>query len=145
MNAIASETSPPPQCLVPPMPESLEEAGLTPTGIEQHLLKMIYFRGESMGRDLATALGLRFSLIEPLLEGLKRTQAVQVKRSLGIGSMSSCFSLSESGRTYAKEYLEGNQYTGPAPVPLYQYTYLVRRQRQQEGWLTKESLERAYR
>ena len=69
------------------MPESLEEAGITPTAIEQHLLKMLYFRGESMGRDLATALGLRFSLIEPVMEGLKRTQAVQVKRSLGMGTL----------------------------------------------------------
>ena len=66
--------------------------------MEQHLLKLLYFRGESSGRDLATALGLRFSLIDPILESLKRTQSVQVKRALGMGSMSSYFSLSESGR-----------------------------------------------
>lgn len=144
MNAMVFEGSSP-QPLVPPMPESLEEAGLTPTGMEQHILKLLYFRGESMGRDLATSLGLRFSLIEPIMEALKRTQAVQVKRSLGMGSMSSYFSLSESGRTHAREYLDANQYTGPAPVPLYQYTYLVRRQRPAEGWLTREMLEHAYR
>jgi hypothetical protein len=142
MNDVYDTTTQP---LVPPMPESLEEAGLNPTSIEQQLLKMLYFRGESMGRDLATGLGLRFSLIEPVVEGLRRNQAVQVKRSLGMGSMSSFFSLSEAGRLHAREYLEANQYTGPAPVPLDQYTYVVRRQRPPDGWLTRELLAEAYR
>ena len=133
------------ETLIPPVPNGIEETGLSATAIEQQILKTLYFRGETMGRELSTALGLRFSLIEMMMEGLKRTQAVQVKRSLGMGSLTSYFSLSEAGRTRAREYLETNQYTGPAPVPLYQYTYLARRQKQVEGWLTKELLAHAYR
>lgn len=98
-----------------------------------------------MGRDLSTAMGLKFSLVEDLIESLKRQHAIQVKRSLGMGNSSSVLSLTEAGRNMAREYLEKNQYTGPAPVPLFQYTYIVRRQRRKEGWLTTQALEKAYR
>jgi hypothetical protein len=113
--------------------------------LEQLIFKLLYFRGEILGRDLASALGLKFSLIEDMIEGLKRQQLVQVKRSLGMGSSSASFALAEPGRAIARQHLEANQYSGPAPVPLYQYTYFVRKQRRSEGWLAREALEQAYR
>src|SRR5258708_37263300 len=128
MNSAPLPVAQDPAVLVPPVPESIEETGLSHTTIEQQIIKMLYFRGETMGRDLSLALGLRFSSIDPLLDGLKRVQAIQVKRALGMGSLTAYFSLSEAGRALARQYLETNQYAGPAPVPLYQYTYLVRRQ-----------------
>lgn len=63
----------------------------------------------------------------------------------GNGAVSAQFSLTELGRGYAREFLESNQHSGPAPVPLYQYTYFVRRQRPADGWLTMEAFRRAYR
>lgn len=134
-----------PEPLVPPVPDSIEHTGLSVTILEQLILKLLYFRGEVSGRDLALAMGLRFSAIECLLDTFKRNQAVQVKRSMGLGSVSAQFSLTELGRTHAREFLESNQYCGPAPVPLYQYTYFVRRQRPPDGWLTMEALRWAYR
>ena len=131
--------------LVPPVPETVEDTGLSPSVLEQLLFKMLYYRGDMLGRDLSSALGLKFSLIENLVETMKRLHLVQVKRSLGMGNSSAVFALSEAGRGHAREYLENNQYTGPAPVPLYQYTYFVRQQRRKEGWLNAQSLARAYR
>ena len=133
------------QTLAPPVPETLEDTGIPASIIEQLIFKLLYFRGDMLGRDLSTALGLKFSLIEDLIEGQKRQHLVQVKRSLGMGNSSSVFSLTESGRTLAREFLEYNQYTGPAPVPLHQYNYIVRRQRRPEGWLTPQALQHAYR
>jgi hypothetical protein len=131
--------------LVPPVPETLEDTGLASAVIEQLLFKLLYYRGEMMGRDIAKAVGVKFSLIEELLETAKRQHQIQTKKSLGMGNQSSIFSLSEAGRTLAREFLENNQYTGPAPVPLYQYNYIVRRQRRKEGWLTPAALDHAYR
>src|SRR5690348_10373690 len=131
--------------LVPPVPETLEEAGLSSSIIEQLIFKLLYFRGDVLGRDLSTAMGLKFSLIEDLIEYLKRQHLVQVKRSLGMGNSSAIFFLTEAGRNLAREYLDTNQYTGPAPVPLFQYTCIVRRQRRKDGWLTVEALREAYR
>jgi hypothetical protein len=108
-------------------------------------MKLLYARGDMLGRDLSEALGLKFSLIEELIEFLKRQHLIQAKTSLGLGASTSLFTLTEAGRNHARECLETNQYSGPAPVPLYQYTYIVRRQRRAEGWLTKEALAHAYR
>ena len=130
---------------MPQVPETIAKAGLTASAVEQLILKQLHFRSEVVGRDLADALGLKFSLIEKILEDLKRQYLVQVKASLGFGSVSSIFALSEAGRLRARDSLERNQYAGPAPVPLAQYVNAVRAQRLQNGWLTRQMLMEAYR
>ncbi|MEP6535648.1 MAG: ATP-binding protein [Bryobacteraceae bacterium] len=131
--------------MVPPVPLSIEQTGLSESLLEHLILKILYFRGEVSGRDLALAMGLRFSVIEHLLDAFKRSQAVQVKSSLGMGPISSQFCLTEVGRGHARECLESHQYSGQAPVPLHQYTHFVRRQRPPEGWLTMSALKNVYR
>ncbi len=129
--------------VIPPVPENLEDTGLPGALIEQLIIKILYFRGELLGRDLAQALGLKFSIIEDIVETLKRQHLIATKRSLGIGNMSALFALAEAGRAVAREYLEINQYAGPAPVPLHQYTAVVRRQRHPDKWLTPQGLQKA--
>lgn len=131
--------------LMPPVPERLEDTGLSSTFLEQLLLRTLYVRGEKLGRDLARDLGLRFSLIDGFLETFKRSQLVQVKKNAGMGNVSSSFCLSEQGRHLAREHMESNQYVGPAPVPLQQYAQMAKRQRQPQGWLTPEMLREAYK
>jgi hypothetical protein len=131
--------------VIPPVPDSLEEAGLSSSVVDQILTKTLYFRGELIGRELARSVGLSFSLIEELLENAKRSQLVQMKRSVGMGNVSGYFSLTEAGRSRAREFLEVNQYVGPAPVPMQQYEIMTRLQRRKEGWLTPGGLAHAYR
>jgi predicted ATPase with chaperone activity len=131
--------------IVPPVPESLEELAIPQSIVEQLLFKYLYFRGELLGREMGSLLGLSFSLIDELLESLKRQHYVGVKKSLGMGNMSGVFALTESGRNLAREYLSNNQYAGPAPVPLYQYAEVVKRQRLADNWLSPESLVQAFR
>lgn len=133
-----------PEAVRPPVPESIEDTGIPATMIEQLILKLLYFRGELMGRDLASLLGVEFSLIDDLLETLKRTHAVGVRKSLGMGNSSGIFALTEAGRAATREHLESNQYAGPIPVPLYQYTEVVKRQRLPKNWLTPETLRQAF-
>lgn len=129
----------------PPVPEAIEDTGLAASTIEQLVLKLLYARGEMLGRDLSQVLGLKFSLIEECIELLKHQHSVQVKKSLGMGMSTALLALTETGRAHARECLESNQYVGPAPVPLFQYTYAVRKQRRPNGWLTPEALRNAYR
>jgi DNA-binding MarR family transcriptional regulator len=142
---VISDYQPDQPTLIPPVPEAMEDTGLPPSVIEQLIFKMLYFRGDLLGRDLSTALGLKFSLIEDLIDNLKQQHLVQVKRSLGMGNSTAVFALTEAGRTLTREYLENNQYTGPAPVPLFQYAYFARNQRRKGGWLTPDALAQAYR
>ena len=113
--------------------------------IEHLILKLLYFRGEVMGRDLASLLGLRYSLIDELMESLKRQHHVGIKKSLGMGNSSGIFALAEAGRNLTREYLENNQYAGTVPVPLHQYAEVVRQQRLAANWLTPDSLRRAFK
>ena len=83
-------------------------------------------------------------VIEPTVDFLKRARLVEVKRSTGFGNISSVFAVSDAGRGRAKEYLENNQFLGPAPVPLSTYWDAVRNQTVEAGWMTKEVLERAF-
>jgi DNA-binding MarR family transcriptional regulator len=131
--------------ITPPVPESIEETGIPPSIIEHLILKYLYFRGDLLGREIASSLGLKFSLIDELLETLKRQHYVGVKKSLGIGNSSGVFALTESGRSLTREYLENNLYQGPAPVPLYQYTEVVKRQKLRDNWLNPSLLKEAFR
>jgi hypothetical protein len=131
--------------IVPPLPERLEDTGLPGSMLEQILLKILYYRNELTGRDLSLAIGLEYSLIDDCIETLKRQHHVAVKRSLGIGGKSAVYTLTEPGRGLTRDYLAVNQYYGPAPVPLYQYAAVVRRQRQTANWLTPELLAKALR
>jgi predicted ATPase with chaperone activity len=129
----------------PPVPGTIEDTGLPASMIEQLILKLLYSRGEMLGRDVSQALGLKFSLVEGFFELLKHQHSIQVKKSLGMGTSTSLFALTETGRSHARECLENNQYVGPAPIPLFQYTYVVRRQKRSNGWLTPDALAETYR
>lgn len=133
------------QIPVPRVPESLEDLGIQPAMVEQLILKFLYFRGELLGRELASLLGVQFSLIDDVLEVFKRQHFVGVKKSLGMGNMSGVFVLTEAGRNLTREYLDNNQYAGPVPVPLEQYADMVRRQKLANNWLTPETLKKAFR
>lgn len=140
-----AEAAPPIPAVCPLVPETVAETGLTDALIEQLILKSLYFNGETLGRELSDAVGLKFSLIEAILESLKRSQTVTVKKSLGMGNVSAVFALTENGRTIARDHLETNQYAGRAPVPMEQYAAMVRQQRLPSNWLTKQMLADAYR
>lgn len=144
LHAVAEEEEVSQGSVVPPVPETLEETGLTSSLIQQLILKMLYVRGDMLGREIAEMLGLKFSLIEGVIEFFKQQHLIQAKKSLGMGNSTALFALADAGRNHAREAMENNQYHGSAPVPLYQYTEVIRRQRRADGWLTPAALEKAY-
>jgi hypothetical protein len=129
--------------LLPREPDSLEDTGLDESAVERLILNILYSRGDLYGQDLSSAIGLRFSVIQDVVESLKLRHHVQIKRSMGMGGVGAQYSLTESGRARAHEAMEVNQYSGPAPVPLAQYIEQVRRQRPKPGWLTTAALSHA--
>ena len=66
----------------PPEPESLEQTGLAESLLEQLIVKILYFRGELYGQDLSRAIGLKFSVIQDIVETLKLQYLLQVKDQL---------------------------------------------------------------
>lgn len=129
----------------PNAPSTMAEAGIAESTVEHLILKHLFYKGEAMGRELSNSLGLKYSVIEPMVDVMKRNHLITAKRSMGMGNMSSVFVLSEAGRKLAQQYIEVNSYAGAAPVNLDEYCELVRMQRHEPGWLNKESLDHAYR
>jgi hypothetical protein len=132
------------QRFAPSIPASLAETGLPNGLIEQLILKMLYSRGDMMAGDVCRCMGLMFHVLESTIERFKHQHVIQVKSSLGYGAISNMLSLTEIGRRVARDHLEKNLYTGPAPVPLKQYSAAVEAQRLPESWLSPERLATAY-
>jgi predicted ATPase with chaperone activity len=128
----------------PPIPQTLEATGLPNSLVEQLILKLLYFKGDAVAHDLCRAAGLIFNAVEDTIEWFKHQQLIQVKSSLGYGPISATLALTESGRRVARDYLENNQYVGPAPVPVAEYAAGVQAQKLPERWLTPERLAMAY-
>ena len=128
----------------PPVPDTLADTGLPGSLIEQLILKFLYFRGDMMSNDLCRSMGLPFNCVSHIFEGFKLRQFIQVKSSLGYGPISELLSLTERGRQVTRDYLDNDQYVGPAPVPITQYCAAVDAQRMPARWLTPERLAEAY-
>ena len=72
--------------MVPKVPDSAEALGFL-LGDRAAILKHLYFHNEMLGRELAGALGLQFSLIDGHLR-TSRQHFIGVKKSLGMGNAS---------------------------------------------------------
>jgi hypothetical protein len=128
----------------PRAPQTLEEAGLPVSLVEQLLVKILCTRAEMAASDLANFIGLNFPVIEDIVQSLKHQHYIEVKRSSGFGPVSEVLSMTQAGARVARDYFELNRYVGPAPVPIAQYTEGVRAQRRPPNWLTPERLAVAY-
>ena len=115
--------------LHPAAPRSLEEAGLTHDFVTQLLLKVMHFGSDYTGLDLAKRVGLEFSVVEPVLEFLKRSHQCEVYGGTSIGGPSYQYRITDEGRRRALLFLEQNKYVGVAPVPLRQYREYMERYR----------------
>ena len=81
---------------------------------------MLHFGADQTGSELAQRVGLEFSVIEPVLEFLKRSHQCEVFGGV-VGGPSFRYRITDEGRRRALLFLEQNQYVGVAPVPLAQY------------------------
>ncbi len=105
----------------PTAPKTLQEAGLSLDLLVQLALKTLHFVGELTGAELASRLGLRYSVIEPAMLMLKSHQHVDVGGGSMIGGPSYRFRITDAGRTRAQLFLESSHYVGAAPVPVAHY------------------------
>jgi predicted ATPase with chaperone activity len=112
----------------PTAPESLKEAGLTLSFLNDLTLRTLYLRGGMVGLDLARLMCLPFKVIEESLKFLKDEKSIEVAGGDLIGRVSYRFNLTELGRKRAQEAMKLCAYVGPAPVPLEDYVEQTYRQ-----------------
>ena len=127
----------------PPVPATLEDTGLGADQIEQLLVKTLY-GGEATGLMLADRLRLPFAILEPLIERIRADRLIEVRGTTGTSAAGYRYAMTDLGRARALQYLEINQYTGAAPVPLASYCKQMRALAASRGFIDRERLRNGF-
>lgn len=114
----------------PSIIRTIEDTGLNAGFIQDLILKLMYLRGQLIGREIANSTHLPFTgVISPTLDFLKREQMCEVKGSGGLGAASYEYVITNKGAARAREQMERTTYVGPAPVPWDDYIAAIEAQR----------------
>ena len=127
----------------PRAPPTLEDTGLGAHLVEQLLIKALY-GGEATGLALADRLRVPYAILEPIVERVRVERMVEVRGASGSSSASYRYALTDLGRDRARQYLDQNQYTGPAPVPLESYVSYMRSLATARGYIDRERLREGF-
>lgn len=126
----------------PNQPRSLSESGLSPSMVEELVLKALFFAGELRGADLVQRIKLPQSLIDEIIEGLRRQKYVDLKggAGVGVGKSSMIYTLTTYATDLLRQIFERNRYNGPAPVPFADWLEVVALQTVKGMRVTKERM-----
>ena len=131
------------QSPLPSMPQRVEDTGLDFSFLVELLTKILYVRGQLRLPDLATHAKLSLGALEPLLTFMRGERLCEMARH-GDTDGTMAYTLTDLGRTRAKDFLERCQYAGPAPVSLNAYVRQVEQQSIMNMGVTRETLQRAF-
>lgn len=111
---------------LPATPKTLNDTGLSESFVSGLIIKHLYRFGSLTGSAVADNIRLPFPLIDPLLDDIVTNTYAEKRGGRGLGNATDRFALTERGRAYARDILTLDTYTGPAPIPLDQYSRHVR-------------------
>jgi predicted ATPase with chaperone activity len=128
---------------LPPEPRSVEDTGLNLGFLADLVLKTMYTRGLLHGHEIAETVNLPFAnVVEKVLDYLRHEHLTEVRGSTGFGESSYQYAITDEGRARAHELMDQNQYVGPAPVRLEEYTKIVQSQSLAKQTITRNLLRR---
>ncbi len=111
-----------------PQPERPEDTGIDFGQLVELAIKTIYYLGRPTARSIGEKMALPFSVIDAILQFLKREQLIEVVGSGGLSEQQYQYSLTNKGTEKANECLDRNKYVGPAPVTFESYVEMTLRQ-----------------
>jgi predicted ATPase with chaperone activity len=127
----------------PPALGSIEDTGLSKLGVSDLILKVLYFRGDLTGHQIADLTKLPFNgVLDSVIEFLKREKHIDITGSGGIGEASFRYTISSKGIERANEALERTFYAGAAPVPLNMYIESVMEQNKTKRTIREADMRR---
>ncbi|MEM7422180.1 MAG: AAA family ATPase [Pseudomonadota bacterium] len=130
---------------MPTFPQTIKETGLSPAFLLDLFIKTVYLHRFETGTDVAKAMRLSPVIIDQLIESAKQNALVELLGQIG-ASMSAelRYQLTTKGREWATRALQQSSWTGPAPVPLEQFTPQVLEQTISNEQLTEPALRRVF-
>lgn len=122
-------------------PQEIKATGVRKGFLEDLALKILYLHGEMTLIELSNHLGIGLGVVDEVFQFFRKEQLCEVKGMVG-GTHR--ITASAQGKTRAMDLLALNQYSGPAPVSLMEYTNWVRTQSVQTPKIGKADLKRAF-
>ena len=86
----------------PAPPRTVAATGLLAPFIEDHLLRLLYFGLQMTGAELASACGVPYGTVQPLVHGLTRDQLLEVVGQAALTESGYRYMLAPKGRDEAK-------------------------------------------
>ena len=127
---------------VPAAPGGIPATGLSLNVLAELLCKILFHAGRARLQDLAGRIKLPTSLVEELVDFLRRERLCEVTSTST--ALQRFYALTDLGRERAQDYLNQSQYAGPAPVTLDAYQARVRSQSIADLIVKREDMSRAF-
>lgn len=128
-----------------PRPVRLEDTGLSETFVADLLSKHLLQGGVLTMAELTTRLALAGPIVESIINFMRREARIEVRGpATGDSAASLRYALTERGRLNAQDAMLRGGYTGPAPVPLKNYTAVVQAQTVHDRSITHQAMKAAY-
>jgi energy-coupling factor transporter ATP-binding protein EcfA2 len=125
----------------PLAPQAVFETGIRKSLLDELAVKILFLNGEMSVVDLSEHMCLSLAIVEEVFRFLRKEQFCEVKGMIG-GSHR--IVATGQGKARASELLALNQYAGPAPVSLFDYTTRVHSQSVQQAVVQPGELVRAF-
>jgi hypothetical protein len=110
-----------------PRPQTLADTGLNMHFTYELIAKHLYNAGVLTLHELSQRLALAASVLEEVIGFLRQDAYIEIRGAID-GKVGLRYALTDRGRALALDSLVKNGYTGPAPVPLREYTRIVKAQ-----------------
>src|SRR4029077_3839684 len=128
---------------IAPRPKTIAETGLGITFLGDLLEKHLFEAGVLTVGAMVKRLGCAGPIVEDILNFLRREGRVEI-RARTADDHGLRYALTERGRASAQVALERSGYVGPAPVPLSDYTEVVRTQTVRDRLVRRERMHEAF-
>jgi predicted ATPase with chaperone activity len=123
------------------VPHQIQRTGIRRGLLEDLALKILYLNGEMSLIEMSRRTCLSLGVIEEIFQFFRKEQLCEVKR---MAAGSHVIVASTQGKQRAAELLAVNQYTGPAPVSLADYSVRVNMQGVQRITIRPADVSRAF-
>ena len=131
-----------PKAFAPPIPESIEETGLSFQFLADLALKTAATESSLTTATISERMCLPVPLIEQLMQHLYREKLVEIRGNVGFNN--NRYALLDRGWDQLRRLLEISGYVGPAPVSLASYTAMMRSQAQPDDLVGSEQVAEAF-
>ena len=130
----------------PQAPLTAAATGVDPALLLELVVKGMYTENLELASQIAEALKLSSTIVNPLLNEAKERKFVEtLTASSGGGSLGELrLSLTRAGREFAADAMKRGQYFGPAPVSLKDFQERILRQRVTNELVTRQRLEEGF-